>query len=80
MASSLKAPPLFTDEITYGDWKNDLEIWQSFTDLDKKKQGPALYLTLTEKAKTCIRGLTAKDLAVDNGVKLILDKLDPIFR
>ena len=79
MATSLKTPPILTDEIQYSDWKNDMEIWKLYTDLDKKKQGPALYLTLSGKARECVRGLKSAEIGDEGGLQLILTKLDAVF-
>ena len=42
----LKSPPVFTEQVDYMSWKDDTEVWEMFTDLDKKKQEPAVYLKL----------------------------------
>ena len=42
MGSKLKAPPEFEPEDdNYERWKDDIEIWEVLTTLEKKKQGPA---------------------------------------
>ena len=48
MTSSFKKPPEFNPNggDSYANWKSDIEIWQLFTKEDKKRQGPAVYLTL----------------------------------
>ena len=53
MASNnhLKAPTVFQEDEDYLGWKDDVEIWQMFTSLEKKKQGPAVYLSLTGRAR-----------------------------
>ena len=75
----LKTPPVLVDEDGYGEWLNDVKIWQLFTDLEKKKQGPALYLTLTGRARECVRELTPEVIGGDDGVKKIIEKLDKLF-
>ena len=76
MSVDHKCPPQLTDDISYQDWKRDVTIWQLFTALEKKKQGPALYLSLQGKAKVCVRDLKPEDIGKEGGFKLILDKLD----
>ena len=78
-SNSLKSPPVLKDEDDYTNWKQDLEIWQLYTDLDKKKQGPAVYLCLSGKAKECVRDVTKEDLSSDAGVSKIVTKLDTLF-
>ena len=40
--------------LTYEDWKKELNIWRKFTDLSKQRQGGALFLTLTGKARETV--------------------------
>ena len=75
----LKTPPVLADEDGYGEWLNDVKIWQLFTDLEKKKQGPALYLTLSGRARECVRELTPEVIGGDDGVQKIIEKLDKLF-
>ena len=75
----LKTSPVLVDEDGYGEWLNDVKLWQLFTDLDKKKQCPALYLTLTARARECVRELTPQVIGGDDGVKKIIEKLDKLF-
>ena len=41
-SGQLKASPVFVEDEDYLSWKNDAEVWEMFTDLCKKKQGPAV--------------------------------------
>ena len=77
--NNLKSPPVLKDEEDYLNWKQDLEIWQLYTDLDKKKQGPAVYLVLSGKSKECARSLTKEELGANDGVAKIVAKLDTLF-
>ena len=79
MSNSIKTPPILTDETNYQDWKADLAIWKLFTDLEKKKQGPALYLSLNEKGRECVRELKAIEIGAEGGFELIITKLDRVF-
>ena len=38
MAEALKGPPILSDDVEYSDWKADLEIWELYTSLAKKKR------------------------------------------
>ena len=78
-SNQLKSPPVLQDEEDYLNWKQDLDIWQLYTDLDKKKQGPAVYLCLSGKAKKCARSLTMEELGANDGVAKIIAKLDTWF-
>ena len=76
---SLKTPPILVDEAGYREWKDDLSIWELFTDLSNVKRGPAVYLTLSGVARDCVRELTKEQIGAENGVKQIVDKLDKVF-
>ena len=69
------------DSLPYDDWKKELKIWCSFTDLDKKRQGPAIYLTLMGKAReTVLADVEADKLQSDNGVDNITKALDKLYK
>ena len=44
-SSSYKNPPEMREDLVYEDWKRELAIWQDFTELEKKRQGSAVFLT-----------------------------------
>ena len=76
---SIKAPPVFAEDDDYLSWKNDLAVWEMFTDYAAEKRGPAVYLVLSGKARDAVREIAAANLAVAGGVKVITDKLDGIY-
>ena len=76
---TLKMPPILVDESNYGEWKNDLEIWESFTDLDVEKEEVAVYLSLIGQACDCVRILSHQQTSTENGIKNILESLDSLF-
>ena len=45
-------------------------MWQMFTDLEKKKQGPAAYLKMTGRTR---------ELGDDDGLNKLIKKLDSIL-
>ena len=51
----------------------------SNTDLDKKKRGPAVYLTFKASACDKVRNLTIEEIGAEDGVKKITDKLDEVY-
>ena len=77
--NSLRTPPILAGEDSYLEWKEDLKVWELFTELEKKKRGPAVYLTLKGNARDCARDLTIEDIGHDEGVKKITDKLDAVY-
>ena len=78
---SIKQPPVFDPEENddYTSWKADVEIWQLYTNIAAEKQGPAVYLSLKGQARDAVRGLTAAEIGVAEGVKVITDKLNEVF-
>ena len=42
--SRIMSPPKLQDD--FNSWLHEIEVWKCVTDLDKKKQGPMLYLSL----------------------------------
>ena len=76
---ALKTPPILVDEAGYIEWKDDLKIWELYTDLDRKKRGPAVYLILSGHARDCVGDLTPGEIGADTGLKAIVDKLDKTF-
>ena len=51
MEVSFKNTPEMRDDLLYDYWKKELQIWCMFTDLEKKHQVPAIFLTLKGKAR-----------------------------
>ena len=55
------------------------QIWQCLSDLDKDKQGPAVYLSLDEKIRKTCSDIKVKDLNSENGVDILVNKWKPLF-
>ena len=67
-------------DLTYTDWKKEVSIWSKFTDLDKKKQGGALFLSLTDKAReTVLAEVPEVAYEKDDIVDVILKSLDKLL-
>lgn len=80
MSSKLKAPPPFNpEEEAYEAWKSELEMWEVYSELELKKRGAAVYLSLKGKAKEAVRDMKAATLNVDNGLALVKARLDGVF-
>ena len=47
----LLVPPVLSCIDEFEEWLDETEIWQCLTDMDKDKQGPAIYLSLDEKIR-----------------------------
>ena len=76
-------PPVFhgDDGESYLDWRLDIELWQGFTTLEKKKWATSFLLNLKEgKVKSTIRALGKDKLQTDDGMKNVIDALDKIYK
>lgn len=79
-SQGFKSPPTMRNDLPYIEWKQELEIWSDFTDLSAGRQGGALFLTLTGKARQAVlAGVSRLQLKSDNGVKEITDCLDELY-
>ena len=58
---------------------SETEIWQCLTGLDKKKQGPAICLSLNDKIRKTCSDIQVKDLNSDDGVEIFITKLKSLF-
>ena len=74
-----KMPPVLQDDTCYQSWTRDLKIWKMFTDLPAAKQGPAVYLSLTGKAKDAVADVPVEDIGKDDGVNQLVAKLDEVY-
>lgn len=50
-----------------------------YTDLNKCKQGPVVFLSLTGQTRDYVRDMQPQEIDQENGVKKIIDKLDTLF-
>ncbi|KAK3872293.1 hypothetical protein Pcinc_022626 [Petrolisthes cinctipes] len=77
--ASYKWPPKLDKELSYESWRKDIEIWSKITDLSKKKQALAIHLSLDGRARVATSEIEVRDLKADNGVEVLLGKLDGLF-
>ena len=76
-------PPVFHGEEgeSYLDWRLDVELWQGFTSLEKKKWATSFLLNLKEgKVKSTVRALGKEKLQTDEGLKNVIEALDKIYK
>ena len=77
--ANYKAPPVFKEDMPDEDWKKELAIRTTFTDLDKKKQGPAILLSLNGKPRASVLELDVRVISGDKGIEAILEQLDKLY-
>ena len=81
MASNInyKNPPTLEKSKSYQQWKNEVKLWELVTDLELKKRGLALALSLQGKPKEVAMEIDPAKLNADNGVKFLVTELDKLF-
>ncbi|XP_039900576.1 uncharacterized protein LOC120741662 [Simochromis diagramma] len=80
MVSNYKVPPKLDEARPYECWKNEVNIWRRVTELDKKKQALAVALGLEGRARETAMEIPAEDLDKDDGMEILLAKLDAVFQ
>ena len=75
------APPDYDEnKTTWREYKKEIDVWSSLTSLPKEKHGPALWMALKGKAKDAVKEMEIKDIKVDNGLEVMIEKLDALFK
>ena len=77
-ATQLFAPRKLSAIDEFEEWFHETEIWQCLTDLNKKKQGPAIYLSHDENIRKACCDINVKDLSSDNAVNILLRELKSV--
>jgi len=75
----IKAPPPMRDDLPYSDWKHEVTVWKAFVNYEKKKLGPALFLSLFGSARAAAHEIKLEDLSKENGFETLLAKLDTLY-
>ena len=74
-----RQPPVLSDDVSYDTWKKLVQLWQISCRLDKKQQAPDLVLSLEGKAREAALELEIEELNSDDGMKILLSKLDGLY-
>ena len=81
MVSGFKNPPSFgVKETNYETWRNELGTWCLVTEVKVEKQAFAMALSLQGQARAIALELDKAKLNDKDGVKFLLDALDPVFK
>ena len=82
MAFSEKTPPAFNrNSDDYSKWRKKFEVWQSITDVEKKKQGGLLTLRVDDITQDeILESLSTEELKDDEGATKVLVILDGKFQ
>ena len=79
MACSLKWPPKLERDEEYEVWKEDLNAWCRITSIEKKKRALAVHLSLSGRARIASSELNKASLEAEDGIDVLLKKLDEVF-
>ena len=80
MSKHFKSPPPMRESLPYEDWRKEVTIWRSFTDIDAKKQGAALFLSLEGKTRdSVLSDIDVTKLSAVDGIDIILTSLDTLY-
>ena len=77
--SSFKTPPALSKSSSYENWKKELKVWEKLTEVDEKKRGLTVLLSLEGKAKDAVLELDIDSLSEKDGLKLLTKKLDSLY-
>ena len=77
--SVIKNPPVLDDLENYEQWKEDVLMWKEITDLSANKRALAIHLTLKGQAKEVANQVSTEDKKKENGLDILLSKLDEAF-
>ena len=78
-STSTKTPPIFSDNNDYEVWKKEIGLCCECTDVAKSKQGIAIHLSLTGRARQAISELAVYELKFDDGVNTFSPNLIEYF-
>ena len=79
---SEKTPPPFNAKHdNYEKWKRKLSLWESITDVDKKKRGSLIILRLDEDTQDSIwESVEDADIKSDTGAQHVTNHMDKLFK
>ena len=72
--------PVLADGGDFDSWLRDVGLWQCVKDLKPKKQAPILCLSLEGQARQCCSVIPVKDLNSNNGVDILIKKLESMYK
>ena len=72
-------PPVLTNVDSIDTWLHDLQIWKCVTDLEKKQQGPVIYLSLPDKVRNSCRNISITNLNKDDGLDTLINNLERLY-
>ena len=77
--NSRTPPPVFHSK-SCNSWLKLFRIWHIYTELPKRRQSPALVLSIEREAQDPVLEIPEDGTAKENGVDSILHRLDRLFK
>ena len=68
--------------MSYKNWKNEIDMWKIVTAIPKEQQAIIVILESLEgnvKSEKAVSESTATDVNNENGMKLLIEKLNKVF-
>ena len=73
------SPPILEQIEEIEEWLREIEIWQCVTDLEEKKQGPVVYLSLPDKMRKTCNDISVANLNKEKGLKVLIAKIKSLY-
>ena len=79
--SHIAGPPDYDEaKFTWKNYRMEVEMWSELTKLVPEKKGPALWISLTGKAKEIIQDMPMDTVKAADGLDKMIDELDKVFK
>ena len=75
----LLSPPVLSHVNEIESWLHGLQIWESVIGIDKKQQGPVIYLSLPDKVRSACGDIAVTDLNKDDCLNTLMNKLESLY-
>ena len=74
-------PPGFDDtKYSWKEYKKEVDVWATLTNLNNSKQGPALWMALKGKAKQAVQDMEIDKIKAEDGLEKMIARLDAVFK
>ena len=72
-------PELSPDGMNYNIWKKEIDLWCQVTTTAVTRRAPQIYFSLKGKGRTGAMKIPHEQLKTNDGVKILLQRLDEVF-
>ena len=80
-SKSKDAVPVMREGVSFEDWLEEIEHWKIVTSetIKPDQRGSKVFLSLPDDVKAKVRSFKAADLATDQGLALLIEKLKKFY-